>query len=501
MESWNSVINVALLGTEKRSLKTEEVDPVFAESFALVQEQGSSSEDAFLQRATLVYNYRQCGFLPLHKETVSVVQAEAEERAYASPLAHAVLSDVLESGSISLLFFWLEQCSRNHLVVQPDFLPVLLNLGIKKKELHPLLNTCCGRRGEWLRQFNREWKKGETLTEEESWQTGTLAQRKALLAGVREQNPARGRELLQQTWAQEPAATRAELLETLLINASEEDLPWLEEVQNEKSVKVKEVALQVLKGIPGSAIVQSYWRILQQSVWVNTAKGILGIGSKTSLEIKLASVDPAIFKTGIQQLSDKAKTSDEDFILYQLMTAVPPRFWELHFNLDKKKILDLFAKEERTAALAPAFGLAASRFRDIEWLRAVISVDQLRLYGDAFELFPQKEAEQYALAFLDEDLSAAGVLSSIHHFKEEWSLDFTRAILHFTAKNPYQYTRSFYNDMASVLPAAIATELENCSPKEAYLRSMWTNLSDHIIRLLTLKQQTLKAFQEQPINI
>jgi hypothetical protein len=494
MESWNSVINTALLGTEKRSLKAEEVDPAFHEHFTRIQEQAQNKEDAFLQSAALVYNYRQAGFLPLQKETVSIAQAEAEERLFASPFAHVVLTDILDTGSVSLFRFWLEQCSQAERIVQPEFIPVLLQNGTKNKTIAPLMNACCGKRGAWLRQFNEEWKEGETATEEERWQTGTLAQRKEVLAQARQRDPAKGRELVQQTWAQEPAATKVDLLEQLQINAGADDVEWLEEIQAEKSVKVKEAALQVLKRIPTSPIVQQYWHILKASIKLVKSKGLLGITTKSSLEINLAPVDPSVFKTGIQQLSSDAKVKDNDFILYQLIAAVPPHFWEAHFNLEKEKVLALFTKDERAEALFPALGLAASRFKEIDWLQAVMEIDRIRLYSDAFELLPQKEAEAYGLRFLDKDLSANSVMSNIHHFKKEWSVEFAKGILCYTAKNPYQFHHGFYNELAAVLPGSVTGVLEKCTPKEEHLRPAWSNMSDHIIRLITLKQQTIEAF-------
>ena len=71
------------------------------------------------------------------------------------------------------------------------------------------------------------------------------------------------REALQQTWPQENAAAKETLLEEMLVNAGDEDVAWLESLLNEKSAKVKEAALQVLKTIPSSTIVQSYWTLFK----------------------------------------------------------------------------------------------------------------------------------------------------------------------------------------------------------------------------------------------
>lgn len=496
MESWNNVINAALLGTEKKALRKEEVEAPFVQSFETIEQKASDKEDVFLQTAALLYNYRQCGYVPVKKEAASLPVAEAEEKEYASPLAHAVLKDVVDSGSLSLLQFWLEQCRRKPQIVQPGFLPLLFAAGVKTKSLQPLIKAVGGGRGEWLTQFNEEWKWGEVATDEERWQTGSPAQRKTVLAQLRKTDPAKAREWLQQTWPQENAATKEALLEEMHTNAADEDAAWLEGLLAEKSIKVKEAALQVLKEIPSSSVVQTYWNVLKQSIKLTASKGVLGIGAKTSLEVKLAAVDPSVFKTGIGQVASDKKTGDDIFILQQLIAAVPPHLWETHFGLEKKRLIELFLKEEKHSLFVKALTEAAVRFKDTAWLRELIAADGDAFYPDAVYRLPQKEAEAYATKFLGNDEYAGGVLQRLDAFPEEWSLPFAKAVLRFTARNAYQYHRGFYNDNAHLLPVPVAAELEKCTPKEEHLRHLWSNLSDHIIRLLTLKLQTLKAFNE-----
>jgi hypothetical protein len=88
------------------------------------------------------------------------------------------------------------------------------------------------------------------------------------------------------------------------------------------------------------------------------------------------------------------------------------------------------------------------------------------------------------------------MVQNLHSFKDEWSLDFSKAFLRFTAKNVYQYQRGFYNEIIHLLPVPIIGELEKCTPKEEYQRTMWSNMSEHITRLLTLKLQSIKVFNE-----
>lgn len=494
MESWNRVVNASLLGTEKRSLKAEELTTDFTEVVAAIAQQTEDKEDIFLQTAALVYSYRQCGFVPLNKAAVAISKAETETKEYASSFAHAVLRDVIETGSISLLSYWLEACNKVNKIVLPEAVPLLLTVGAKTKTLQPLVIDCCGKRGAWLQQFNDEWQWHGEDNCEDVWQTGTPTQRKAFLQNLRQTDPEKALELLQQTWQQESAATKVELLQSIAINASSEDVAWLEGLSAEKSVKVKEAALGILKEIPSSSIVQQYWNILKQSIKLITSEGLLGIGTKTSLEIKLTAFDDSLFKTGIQQLPSQANISDEQFILYQLIGFVPPQFWEDNFNMDKDKIVDLFSKDKYCQSFIPSFGLAASRFKNLDWLRKLISLNENRMYADAFTLLPQREAEEYALRFLSADDGAASVLHTIHVFSKEWSTEFAKAVLRYTAKNPYQFHRGFYNDIAALLPVPVVGELEKATPKDEYFRNLWSTQSEHLTKLLTLKLQTLKAF-------
>lgn len=497
MESWNHIINTALLGTDKRMLKKEDIVSDLSEDFDLIASQTQNKEDLFLQTAALMYNYRQCGFVPMHKETVSILQAEEEVKAYVNPLAQQVLYDIIEAGSISLLQFWLEKCVSAKRIVQPELIPVLLDGGMRHKSIQSLVYDCCGKRGAWLMQFNDDWKHIDPLPDEELWQTGSLEQRKNILLQLRKNSPAKGRGLLQQIWVEENAAAKAELVQQLAINAGEEDLPFLEDLLNEKSVRVKDEAIKILKKIPSSSIVQLYWRLLKPAIGIKKEKALLGLSSKMVLEtLPIKEVDEFIYKTGLEKMSSEKNVSDQNFLLYQLIMSVPPSFFERHLNLGKEEILKSLLHHSLGKNFLPAFGLAAIRFNELEWLRAVTAQEESQLYIGAFQVLPQKEAEQYAIRHLEKESHAADIINRISNFANEWSIDLAKTVLKFTAKNSYQYNKGFYNQIIHLLPIPIVGELEKCTPKEEHLRTMWSNTSEHINRMLTLKLQAFKAFNE-----
>src|SRR3982750_4988558 len=109
-------------------------------------------------------------------------------------------------------------------------IPVLLDASDRHKSL---ALTCCGKRGEWLIRFNKNWSTIETPDMEDGWHTGSLEQRKNILITLRQQDPAKARDWIQQSWPNENANSKTDLIRTMAVNAGDDDLPWLESLLNE----------------------------------------------------------------------------------------------------------------------------------------------------------------------------------------------------------------------------------------------------------------------------
>jgi hypothetical protein len=175
---------------------------------------------------------------------------------------------------------------------------------------------------------------------------------------------------------------------------------------------------------------------------------------------------------------------------------VPPSFFEPHFQLDKKTIIDLFSKSKAAKQFIGAFGFSALKFNDADWLRAIISVSEHQFYPEAFLLLSKEKTEQYALLLLKNDESAQAVVHYLSlYYKTDWSIDLTRAIFSYTVKNQYAYNRQFYKEHILFFAPAIIKELNNYVPSEEYLKSTWIKTSEYISQLISLKTETLKAFQ------
>ncbi len=492
METWNNIINTALLGTDKKQLNVAELSTDLQEAFEQISANNAADkEEQFLQITAVVFNYRQCGIAPVTKNELNIEKAGEEEKSYCNIAALAVLKDIVDEQSIPLLKYWLQHCNTKQQILTPENIPLLFDIATTNKKLQPLIAACCGKRGEWLSGFNSNWNFYVSDNDEETWQNGTTEQRKIVLQKTRETDATKARAWLQQTWPAENANTKAELLKQLETNISSEDIEWLESLLEEKSQKIKDVALGLLKQIQDSSIVLNYWKVLQGSIILKKEKALLGMLNKTSLQVQLNNFDESLFKTGIEKLSNTKDFTDDEFILYQLMQHVPPQHWEMHFNSSPEHIIGYFQKDKVNKKFIPAFVTAIIRFNDKKWALSFLQNNET-FNSNLIPLLPEKEQEAFCLQYFE---SNADHLTQIAMQREtEWSVEFTKKIFQHTAKNIYQYNKIFYNNIIHLVPAAIAGELEKCTPAEQHLQTAWSNMSTYIIKLISLKLQTIQAF-------
>lgn len=497
MKTWNNLVNTALLGTGKKQAAADAVLPALQPVWETIQQQAVDEADAFLQLTALTDAWQQSGVQPLPRGEASCADAPAEEKPYCNNAAARVLKDILAEENALLLEYWLLQCAAKQQLLPAEHLPAVLAYGENDKRLRIPLSECCGKRGLWLGDLNPAWqftRSNAPGDADELWQHGTLEQRKKLLEEIRRTDAAKAREWLMQTWAQENAATRVELLARLQTNTSEEDLPWLQSLLQEKSQKVKDEALRLLKRIPGSAVVQLYWSVLQQAIRLQTEKTFLGLLKSTKLNIALpAEIDEAVFKTGIEKLSNNNKISDEAHILDQLVAATPPTCWEQHLGLQPEAILQLLQANDACKPYVHALLYAARRFNDVRWILAIAAGSET-FYPEMLEYLPAAQQDAYIVQYFNEHTDV--ILRLLGKLERKWTLEITRLVFAFTARQPYVYNRNFYEQNIRHIHEGIVPELEKCAPEEQYSRKIWQQISHHISKLVSLKQQTIRAFNQ-----
>lgn len=493
MEHWQHIINTSMIGTDKKNISKDELPAALLEPANIIFEnEASGKEEKFLQIASLLFSFRQSGVTPLKKEQAAISTAATEEKPYCSNQALQVLKDILSEESMPLLKFWLQHCDGKNQIIQPDMTAAIMEIAAAQQSLQPLTARCCGKRGEWLSQFNPAWNFSASQSSEELWQTGTPEQRRTVLRETRTDNPATAREWVQQVWPQEDAVTKNAFLEILETNISHADIPFLENITADKSKKVRETALHLLKQIPAAPVVLQYQQILEQAVYLKKEKALLGLTSKTTLHFNLpGSIDEAVFKSGIEKLSSNKELTDEAFIISQLIKAVPPSFWEKQLQLTPEEIIQLFQKDTTGKKMLPSFFVAARQFRDGKWARILVQHSDL-FSIDIIPLLPIQQQDLYSAKFFEQ--YPGEIIQYATAREVEWNTELALQVLRHTAKNMHQYNRSFYNQHIYLIPGTAALLLEKISPQEDYLKSTWSNTSDYILKLLSLKSQTIQSF-------
>lgn len=308
--------------------------------------------------------------------------------------------------------------------------------------------------------------------DEELWQTGKPEERVKLLQKLRQTEPIKAREWLQQTWEQENAANKVELLKVLRINSSPADLPWLESLQGEKGQKVKDEVLILLKQIPGSSIIKKYEEVLSTAVVLKKEKALFGMMNKTSIQLQLPdNIDESIFKSGIEKLAGQKSTiSDNEFVIFQLISFVPPVFWETNFDANPGQVVEYF--EKHASFLLSALSAAVARFKETTWIPHFFYHDDF--YADFAALLPIPEREKYFLKFVDVDapnkqslsFTAIDIIQHASKLTDEWGLAFALQAIKFMANNPYQYNRGFYNQNIKLIPVSMLGQLDKMDSKD-----------------------------------
>jgi Family of unknown function (DUF5691) len=490
MKAWEHVINAAMLGTDKPMPGNTDLPEDLAAIAGMINSSETlDKEEKYLHMAAAIYNYRQCGFAPLLKKDINPNKAAAETKVYCADIAAQLLNDILEEANDQLLMLWLTQCRAKGQLLLSDVVPAVLDKAQKDTSLQELVIECSGNRGVWLSHLNPDWNFFNILPDQEIWQGGSPVERANLLKKTRLTDPNKAREWLQQTWAQESAATKLDLLKTLQINLGEADLPWLESLLSEKGQKVKDEVLNLLKQIPGSAIVKQYEDLLRQSVILKKEKALLGMVSKVSIQQKIPdAVDESIYKSGIEKLTGQKSGSDESYIIYQLMTSVPPSFWEKQFEATPEQVVSYF--EKYAVSQMGALVKAVVKFKADNWIPYFLN--QPSIYADFINKLPVQQRDKYMFRFFAND--APNTINVALNCYEEWSVDFTISMLSYMASNNYTYNRAFFSRHINVFPVSILSQLERINAGEANQQAGWEKQREHLTKLLHLKQQTLKAF-------
>lgn len=368
---WEDLVTTALLGTDRRP---------FAGAG------GANGPGALLDEAALRTVRRRAGLLPAAAAPLPA-PAAADTRPPLPEAARRRLGQLLgargdQRGSApdltELLPQWLERANAHGYASPPEHLPALLDAARGRTDLRPAVLAFAGARGRWLAEQNREWSfvrrtaaappaQGEAdstpADDERLWSEGLFAERVALLARVREREPARALALLGPTWAKERAEDRLLFLDCLRPGLSQADEPFLEAALDDRSRNVRALAAELLSSLPGSALAA---RMAER------ARACLGPDPSGAIAVDAPhACDAAMEHDGVVAKPPTGR-GERAWWFGQIVEAAPLAGWPEHFGASPAELVARPVAEGWREELHAAWCRAAVRQGDAEWSRALL---------------------------------------------------------------------------------------------------------------------------------
>ncbi|MBV9709351.1 MAG: hypothetical protein JO011_00375, partial [Ktedonobacteraceae bacterium] len=404
--------------------------------------------------------------------------------------AALLLSRLLKGEHTDLLPEALERLRKAGMHLPFNLLPQALNgLNHQSKELHAIIFPVLGERGRWLSTFNPAWnwvrdflpgdENSLSADAETIWQEGTTAQRVEILYRLRAVDQEKARSWLEAAWKQEKAEVRCELAATLEIGLSASDEAFLENALDDRAASVRAVAASLLARIPTSAFVGRMYT--RGSAMLNRVKGKLSVEPPNEIEKDW-------LRDGIIE-NPPEKQGKRTMWLIQVLSTIPPTFWETHLGARPAELIALTTKDKQWgSAVIYGWSGAVSNYNTPDWVLPLwnwwcrnydkVKDDDIRDYymrAKLLKCMSPREAEQAILTLLAEEKREPDNhwLDLLSELPRPWSVEFGHACLQLLrtycsmqrikAKNFNPYSDPWFGHLPIValsLPAACFAEAQ-----------------------------------------
>ncbi|TDO41366.1 SWIM zinc finger family protein [Paractinoplanes brasiliensis] len=395
-----------------------------------------TGKDSLLDAAAVALTRRRAGVLPgSGHEAVPATPAETE-----GPLPSAagtrllrILGGAVPGGAQlaqELLTQWLAAAAERGGHVPPAALPALLDAGRRNSTVRPALARVAGRRGAWLAGMRGDWRwlrdEATVIVALPDWHTGSSGERVGHLTHLRETDPARGRELLESTWAEESSDDRARFLGALATGLSLDDDPFLERALDDRRKEVREAALDLLRRLPGS---QLRGRMAERALTLVRRERRL-VGADRLVVTPPEELDAALRRDGVASTPARG-IGVGAWLLEEIVAGAPLDTWS-----EPATMLRLARGNDWETPLLHGWAKAAVVQRDPAWAMALLTdvSGALResVRWDLHLVLPPEELGRLAADALRRDDGLANRLLAIHpgQWPEELSVAVLETIAH-----------------------------------------------------------------------
>ncbi|GGT99743.1 DUF5691 domain-containing protein [Actinomadura citrea] len=439
MTAWDEHVTAALLGTERRD------PPALAEARGDDGGQDGGKAGRLLDQAALLAVRRRAGQVPSGAAPEPVALAPVEDVPAVPRAAAARLRRILGGEQIRVLPEWLDAAAARGLRVPAQSLPDLLERGRSDRMLRPSIARACGRRGVWLALQNTDWAYLVGSGDDpgggpEVWETGSRNRRVAYLTMLRETEPERARELLQGTWAKEPAPDRAAFIATFAHGLSLDDEGFLEGALGDRGKDVRQLASDLLARLPGSAYGE---RMAVRARACLTAEERTVRGrEQTWIRVEPpAAHDEDLARDGVPfhptgsfaPRGGGSPVGTRAAWLREILARTPLSTWTELFGLPPMEIVCLPVSDSDGRDVHIGWARAALGQRDTGWARALlrggVMVDEPEALADLLSVLPGPERDPAAADLIRWVEGRPGLLRVLERVPGPWAGPLAAAVV------------------------------------------------------------------------
>lgn len=365
MSAWQELVKQALIG----NISNNKISPLVLQQLTDYQliVKGIEPEKILLKAAALNSKLYAAAQIP-KKQTPNTNIANPETQAYCSKQQEQQLQYILLHNHDEILLEFLDLLAEQNSIVPPVFLPDLLQYGASNPALQSRILNSIGHRGTWLAQFVPNWNYATTTSlknqAEEVFFYGILSERISYIKQLHQKNPLKAIDLLEEVWASESYANRADFIKAIGDSLVADDEPFLEKALSDTRKEVREPAANLLATLANSSLVQRMQQLIQTLISYDAQQDLFLV------ELPNSCTD-TMKRDGIQARKEPLKgQGPKANQLAQIISKIAPQWWVDTFDKSPEQLLSLAAKTEWKNIFVWAWAMAAKNFGAKDWIIA-----------------------------------------------------------------------------------------------------------------------------------
>jgi len=372
----------------------------------------------------------------------SIEACPADDEPSATIAQTATLDRLLAQPDAALIEEWCTLARARGVHVPAISVPVLLDWWSRQPSRSPVIFEATGACGSWLARLNADWRKPVPKSEtpanaDEAWQTGTFAERAALLATIRQNDAVQALELVRATWSADGAEDRRRFVEILGQTVSSADEAFLEAALDDRSKLVRREAAGALVRLAGSALRARMRERATRMILIEKSKS----SSRRPSAVKVKLEPPKVFdksweRDAIDEQAITGKGKRASWMV-QVLSATDLSIWTELSGLAPAELIDAVRDDEYFDDAVQAITASAASCpgqKDLTaWTDAIIamcagkgSANPERV-SQVWAAQSVERSEEMRLRFLSAEKPSKGAV--VWHLlvsdSRAWSLDFS----------------------------------------------------------------------------